>query len=225
MFYKCIMAQGNNQPEKPLDVGSRDPTSTATSVHAVVNSRVSACFNDTSLLRLSGGLLLYLSFLKSYLIALFLAAWRHLSCSTQDLSCGLEALCSSVWAPLWLWWMGSRVHGLSSCGAWGLAAPGTGDLSSPTEDQTCVPSMGRQILNHWTTREAHWISFLLKFFPMILPIKSVLSQTPRRHFWSQPLTEREEAVSHYSLFHTFSVFNEYLFELSWRSLVTQHLYN
>ena len=126
---------------------------------------------------------------------------------------------------LWLCCMGSRVHGLSGCGAWGLAAPGTGDLSSPTEDQTCVPSMGKQILNHWTTREAHWISFLLKFFPLILPIECVVSQTPRRHFWSQPLTEREEAVSHYSLFHTFSVFNEYLFELSWRSLVTQHLYN
>ena len=86
-------------------MGSRDLTSTATSVRAVVNTRVSACFNGTSLLRLSGGLLLYLSFLKSYLIALFLAAWQHLSCSTQDLSCGVGALRSSVWA-------------CSGCAAW-----------------------------------------------------------------------------------------------------------
>lgn len=70
-------------------MGSRDCTSTATSVH-IVNSRVSACFNDTSLLRLSGGLLLYLSLKKkkSYLIVLFLAVRQHLSCSLQDLSCG-----------------------------------------------------------------------------------------------------------------------------------------
>ena len=27
------------------------------------------------------------------------------------------------------------------------------DLSSPTRDQTCISCIGRQILNHWTTRE------------------------------------------------------------------------
>ena len=27
------------------------------------------------------------------------------------------------------------------------------DLSPPTRDKTCVPQIGRQILNHWTTRE------------------------------------------------------------------------
>ena len=27
------------------------------------------------------------------------------------------------------------------------------DLSSPTRDRTCVPRIGRQILNHWTPRE------------------------------------------------------------------------
>ena len=27
------------------------------------------------------------------------------------------------------------------------------DLSSPTRDRICVPFIGRQILNHWTTRE------------------------------------------------------------------------
>ena len=31
------------------------------------------------------------------------------------------------------------------CGMW--------DLRSPAGDQTCIPYIGRQILNHWTTRE------------------------------------------------------------------------
>ena len=35
--------------------------------------------------------------------------------------------------------------GFSGCGLW--------DLSSLTRDQTHVPCFGRQILNHWTTRE------------------------------------------------------------------------
>ena len=28
------------------------------------------------------------------------------------------------------------------------------DLSSPTRDQTHIPCIGGQIINHWTTREA-----------------------------------------------------------------------
>ena len=28
-----------------------------------------------------------------------------------------------------------------------------GDVSSPTRDRTCVPCIGRWVLNHWTTRE------------------------------------------------------------------------
>ena len=27
------------------------------------------------------------------------------------------------------------------------------ELSSPTRDRTCIPCIGTQILNHWTTRE------------------------------------------------------------------------
>ena len=54
-------------------------------------------------------------------------------------SCGLQALehAGSVVAA----------HGLScpACGMW--------DLSSLTRDRTCVPCLGRQILNHWTSRE------------------------------------------------------------------------
>ena len=33
------------------------------------------------------------------------------------------------------------------------------DLSSVTRDWTCVPCIGRMILNHWTTREVSWRLF------------------------------------------------------------------
>ena len=32
--------------------------------------------------------------------------------------------------------------------------------SSQTMDRTCVPCIGRQILNHWTTREAPLLCFI-----------------------------------------------------------------
>ena len=35
----------------------------------------------------------------------------------------------------------------------GLVAYSMQNLSSLTRDQTCVPCIGKQILNHWTTRE------------------------------------------------------------------------
>ena len=38
-----------------------------------------------------------------------------------------------------------------ACGMW--------DLSSPIRDQTHVPCIGRQILNHWTTREVPLLEF------------------------------------------------------------------
>ena len=34
------------------------------------------------------------------------------------------------------------------------------DLSSPTRDRTCVPCIGRRILNHWTAREVPAFGFL-----------------------------------------------------------------
>ena len=33
--------------------------------------------------------------------------------------------------------------------------------SSQTRDQTCVPCIGRQILNHWTTREVQYLSIFV----------------------------------------------------------------
>ena len=44
---------------------------------------------------------------------------------------------------------GSRAHGLSSCGS---TACGVCNLPGAL-DQTCVPCIGRRILNHWTTRQ------------------------------------------------------------------------
>ena len=36
------------------------------------------------------------------------------------------------------------------------------DLSSPSRDWTCFPCTGRQILNHWTTREVLWDTWVNK---------------------------------------------------------------
>ena len=63
--------------------------------------------------------------------------------------------------------MGSRVCGLSSVahsfsGMWNLLGLGIelGVLS-------CVPGVGRQIPNHWTTREVLFLSFLVE--PFVVP--------------------------------------------------------
>ena len=50
--------------------------------------------------------------------------------ATLGLSCGTWDLCCVMW---------------KSCGMWGL--------SSPTRDQTHIPCISSQILNHWTTRQ------------------------------------------------------------------------
>ena len=70
---------------------------------------------------------------------------------------------SLLWL-LSLWSTGSRTHSscssrglelrLSSCGCMGLVAP-EHVKSSWTRDQIHVPCFGRQILNHWATREVH----------------------------------------------------------------------
>ena len=41
------------------------------------------------------------------------------------------------------------------------------DLSSPTRDQTCIPCIGRQLLNHWTTGEVPVFIFMF-IFPLDL---------------------------------------------------------
>ena len=54
-------------------------------------------------------------------------------------------------------------HGLSHCGSQAQLLCGMRDLSSLTRDQTCVPCIARQILNHWTTREVPNLVTLIAF--------------------------------------------------------------
>ena len=55
----------------------------------------------------------------------------------------------SLWGLL-LWWnKGSRASEFSSCDAWAELHV----VFSQTKDQTHVPCIGRQIINHWITRE------------------------------------------------------------------------
>ena len=96
--------------------------------------------------------------------SLVAASWRYSS---------LQWVGFSLWRLLLLWCTGSRVwvlesivascglsgcsssalgHRLSSCGAWAFAPKHVG--SSWTKDWTPVSCVGRQILYHWTTREA-----------------------------------------------------------------------
>ena len=49
-----------------------------------------------------------------------------------------------------LWHVG---FSLSGCSSWAGLPCGMWDLSSLTRDQTLVPCIGKQILNHWATRE------------------------------------------------------------------------
>ena len=90
---------------------------------------------------------------------LFIVAHKLLSsCGTRApehavsvvAACGLSSC--GVWA---LECMGSIVVvcGLSSYGVRAQLPRSMWDLSSPTRDQTCVPCIGRWILNHRTTRE------------------------------------------------------------------------
>jgi len=82
-------------------------------------------------------------------------------------SCSTWVLC--VQAPVSVWHVGSRVHRLpsvvcasrvcvlSSCSAWASLSHSMWDLSSPVRDQTHIPCIGRQILNHWTTKEVPFL--------------------------------------------------------------------
>ena len=49
---------------------------------------------------------------------------------------------------------------LSSCGAQASLSRGLWDLSSPARDPTCIPCIGKQTLNCWTTSEVPYIAIL-----------------------------------------------------------------
>ena len=86
--------------------------------------------------------------------------WLHCVCiAVCRLSLGAMSGSFSLRWLLLLWTIGSRCTGFSSCSTWaqwlwhmGLVAP-RHVKSFWTRDQTHVPCTGRQILNHWTTRE------------------------------------------------------------------------
>ena len=90
-----------------------------------------------------------------------------------------------------LWYAGSFIavcRLLSSCGAWapeclgpvfaacGLSCPhGMWDIGSQTRDGTHVPCIGKQILNHRTTREVPYIRDLCHISPYEVSRPRVLS--------------------------------------------------
>ena len=102
---------------------------------------------------------------KQFQIRKGLAQVRHTQILKNNffLGCSLFIFAyTELWqarATLWLWHMGSRVWTQSS---WctGLVAPWpVGSYSSQTRERTHVPCTGRQVLNHWTTRELPFITF------------------------------------------------------------------
>ena len=61
----------------------------------------------------------------------------------------------NIYLSIWLCQVSAAARGLTRTGsrACALSNCGMQDLSSLTRDRTCVPCIGRQILNHWTPRE------------------------------------------------------------------------
>ena len=91
-------------------------------------------------------------FFKLYLFILFLAALGLCCCVWIFL------YLRQVWATLCCGAWASHCGGFSCCGAWALGVRASvAPLhvgSSQTRAQTCVPCIGRRILNHCATREA-----------------------------------------------------------------------
>ena len=78
----------------------------------------------------------------------------------------LQCVGFSLWWLLLLWGTGSRSADFSSCGAWAQQSWHTGLVapwhvgSSWTRDRSCVPCIGKQILNHCATREVPYLTVL-----------------------------------------------------------------
>ena len=93
----------------------------------------------------------YSIFLSLLISVLFSAVLGRHWCLQAFASCGEQRLLSSAPASRCV---GSPYGKAGAQYLWlrGLVAPQHVG-SSQTRDQTCVPCTGRQILNHWTTRE------------------------------------------------------------------------
>ena len=118
-----------------------------------------------------------------YFIYLFLAVLGLCCCARAflqlrrvgaTLRCGARAPYCSGFSCYRAWSLGTRALvvaalRLSSCSAWGLVAlQHVG--SSRTRDQTCVPCIGRRILNHCGTREALQYSFMYFIIPQSINV-------------------------------------------------------
>lgn len=71
----------------------------------------------------------------------------------KELLCGILTFLKILFIYLSAWDFG--------CGLRAYLPPGMWDLSPQTRDQTCVPCVGRRILNPWTMStvselECHW---------------------------------------------------------------------
>ena len=76
--------------------------------------------------------------------------------------------------------LGSRAHGFSSCGLWALWLVGS---QFSNQDRIHIPCTGRQIFNHWTTREVPGIFFFLCIFHLLFsPLSSVFERMTRKDF-------------------------------------------
>ena len=99
------------------------------------------------------------SFLQFYLFICFGLCWVFLATHRLSLavvSGGYSLLPCVGFSLQWLLLLqstGSRSRGLSSYSTQAWLPWGTWDLGPWTRDQTCVPCVSSQILNHWATRE------------------------------------------------------------------------
>ena len=95
-------------------------------------------------------------------------------------------LCLTVLGLCW------DTQAFSCHGAQASLPYGMWDLSSPTRDQTPVCCIGRQILNHWTTREVLSSSNFLNWSPKFLSVFQIKNLNVRlllknwniRHHWA-----------------------------------------
>ena len=96
--------------------------------------------------------------------SLYLSILKHREVFTYLAMLGLRCCTAFLWScgggtALWLWCLGFSSGRAWALGSWasvvafqGLVAPWPVE-SSWTRDQTLVPHIGEQILNHWTTKE------------------------------------------------------------------------
>ena len=118
----------------------------------------------------------------------------------SDLSCGTRDL--SSWRVGFSLVVAGR---LCICVTWAYLPCSMWDLNFSTRAQTRVPCIGRQILNHWTTKEVSQIClsiFLFQSSSAWIPSK----QNQNRHFvymtiWSTMLTP--SVLTDFFFFHSF----------------------